>query len=277
MTAINKTFPQRLARIALILALLLPIYFMIAALGTKFGLWGWQFGLGTLTIAGGPLVLGTVAIIALVALIWILLRAPRKGWWMAALALSVPVLIFITLAGVGDRAAANPLHDVATDTANPPQYSEAMLTERAAANAANTPNDYAAPLSELGKWKGERFAAWSDQNHQQIIMKIYPDLEPIIVDATIPAAVQAVSDAMDEAGFVNIRDDLPTGRVEGTSETFWFGFKDDVVARIESTGTGPDARVRIDFRSLSRVGLSDLGANAERVKSLRAAVASKLS
>jgi uncharacterized protein (DUF1499 family) len=49
--------------------------------------------------------------------------------------------------------------------------------------------------------------------------------------------------------------------VEGVAETFWFGFKDDVVARVGDS--------QIDFRSVSRVGVSDLGANAARIAELR--------
>jgi uncharacterized protein (DUF1499 family) len=52
------------------------------------------------------------------------------------------------------------------------------------------------------------------------------------------------------------------GRFEATDTTFWFGFKDDVVVRIRPEGDGS----RIDLRSVSRVGVGDLGANAARIK-----------
>jgi uncharacterized protein (DUF1499 family) len=52
------------------------------------------------------------------------------------------------------------------------------------------------------------------------------------------------------------------GRVEATATTFWFGFKDDVVVRVRPDASGS----RIDVRSLSRVGRSDLGANAQRIR-----------
>jgi uncharacterized protein (DUF1499 family) len=44
--------------------------------------------------------------------------------------------------------------------------------------------------------------------------------------------------------------------------TFWFGFKDDVVVRISAEGAGS----RVDVRSKSRVGRSDLGTNAQRIR-----------
>jgi fatty-acyl-CoA synthase len=73
---------------------------------------------------------------------------------------------------------------------------------------------------------------------------------------------------MEEMGFAQVTADAETGRIEGVAETFWFGFKDDMVVRI--------ADGAIDFRSVSRVGVSDLGANAARIAALRDAVAERL-
>ena len=51
------------------------------------------------------------------------------------------------------------------------------------------------------------------------------------------------------------------GLFEAVDTSFWFGFKDDMVVRVQETSTG----VRIDVRSKSRLGQSDLGINAKRV------------
>ena len=48
----------------------------------------------------------------------------------------------------------------------------------------------------------------------------------------------------------------------------WFGFKDDIVIRIVAEGNGS----RLDIRSMSRVGKSDLGKNAERIRKFLAAL-----
>ncbi len=56
--------------------------------------------------------------------------------------------------------------------------------------------------------------------------------------------------------------DADAGRVEAVDTTFLFGFRDDLVVRIsaeEGKGT------RVDVRSKSRVGMSDLGQNAKRI------------
>ena len=52
------------------------------------------------------------------------------------------------------------------------------------------------------------------------------------------------------------------GRIEATDTTLWFGFKDDIVVRV----TPLDSASRIDVRSVSRVGKSDVGTNATRIR-----------
>ena len=60
------------------------------------------------------------------------------------------------------------------------------------------------------------------------------------------------------------------GRIEATDTTRWFGFKDDVVVRVKPEGTGS----RVDVRSLSRVGRSDVGKNASRIRAYLTALGS---
>ena len=56
--------------------------------------------------------------------------------------------------------------------------------------------------------------------------------------------------------------DPASGRIEATQKSFWYGFTDDVVVRIVQTPDG----TRVDVRSKSRVGRSDLGQNAKRIR-----------
>ena len=51
-------------------------------------------------------------------------------------------------------------------------------------------------------------------------------------------------------------------RIEATDTTPFFAFKDDIVVRITPAGGGS----RVDLRSVSRLGRSDLGKNAERIR-----------
>jgi fatty-acyl-CoA synthase len=254
------------ARIAIALALFIPLYLAIAALGTKYGAWDWQTGLLALTFGGGLLLIGATALLALVSLVLILRKAPRTGGPLALIALVIP-LVFVGLGlSAAGKGSANPIHDVATDTADPPQFSPETLTARQEAGA-NPLNDYSVPLGELDMWR-EADPALAAQSHADVIAERYPDLEPIAFSGSESEAIEAVRAAMAEMGLSDIDADPEAGRVEGVAETFWFGFEDDVVARIDDG--------RIDLRSVSRVGQSDLGANAERLRALRSAIEQRL-
>lgn len=260
----EKTAPRH-ARIALALALLLPAYFAIAALGSKFGLWGWQSGLGA--VAFGGLLVIAVLLLAIVSLILVLRKPGKSGWPLAAIALAITLGLAAFGFNAASKGAANPVHDVATDPADPPQFSDATMDLRQEAGA-NPVNDYSVPLGELAMWEGAE-EPLSGKSHADLMAELYPDLEPVALDGTSREdAIEAVAAAMEAIGLSDIRSDPETGRVEGVAETFWFGFKDDVVARV--------GEEEIDLRSVSRVGQSDLGTNAARLRELRAAIAERL-
>ena len=69
-------------------------------------------------------------------------------------------------------------------------------------------------------------------------------------------------------GWENIVSNTGEQRIEATDTTWWFGFVDDIVIRIRSEEIGS----RIDVRSLSRVGVGDLGENAARIRRFRDAL-----
>jgi len=69
-------------------------------------------------------------------------------------------------------------------------------------------------------------------------------------------------DAANAMGWEIVATDSLAGRIEATATTTWFGFKDDVVVRVQASGAGS----RVDVRSVSRVGRSDVGANAARIR-----------
>lgn len=263
-----KTIPWH-SKAVVGLILFLPVYFIIAALGTKFGVWSWTFGLGIMTFAGGPILLALTAIIALVSLVLTLLKKPRNNLLAgtAIIGLLVPGAVFTSFTSLRSVAEKNPIHDVATDTGNPPVFSESTMAAREKAEA-NPLNDYQIPIGQIAMFESVA-PKLAIRSHAQIITDTYANLQPLpLGGASQEQGVAAVAAAMDKMGFSNIRSDTEAGIVEGVAETFWFGFKDDVVARVSD--------VQIDFRSVSRVGRSDLGANAKRIAELRAATAAQL-
>ncbi|MES3035607.1 MAG: DUF1499 domain-containing protein [Gemmatimonadota bacterium] len=133
-----------------------------------------------------------------------------------------------------------PIHDVTTDTQNPPRF-VAILPLRA--NAKNS--------AEYG---GDSVAA------QQ--RKGYPDLAPASFSEPTGVMFTRVRAAVDAMGWELVAADSANGLVEATATTTWFGFKDDVVVRVRPA----DAGSRVDVRSVSRVGGSDVGTNAARIR-----------
>lgn len=188
------------------------------------------------------LLLGVVAI--LLSLVG-LLRPGSKGLALAGLVLGV-ISTVMPLKSI-NTARHSPIHDVSTDRADPPQF-VAVLPLRAAAKAANS-TEYDTKTAELQK-------------------ETYPDIGPLHLDVVPAQAYERSLAAARNAGWEIVASDPAQGRIEATATTFWFGFKDDVVVRITADGSGS----RIDVRSLSRIGHSDVGANAHRVRDYLAKV-----
>jgi hypothetical protein len=241
-----------------------PIWFALAALGTKLGVWDWRTGLMTLTLGAGMVVLGVTALAALVSLVIAARAKPRRNGPLAVaiLGLLVPGAALVMFMASGSKADANPIHDISTDTGNPPAYSAETLAAREAAGA-NPLSDYQVPLGQLPLYAGKVSPELAVKSHAQIITARPDRPAPLPLGGASKAeGVAAVAAAMGAMGLDDIRADPATGVVEGTAESFWFGFEDDVVARVGDA--------QIDFRSASRVGISDLGANTARILDLRA-------
>jgi uncharacterized protein (DUF1499 family) len=87
-----------------------------------------------------------------------------------------------------------------------------------------------------------------------------------------PRAFEAALATARDLGWKVIDSDASTGRIEATDQTFWYGFIDDIVVRI--TPSAADG-ARVDIRSVSRVGKSDIGTNARRVRKFLDAFAAR--
>ena len=193
-------------------------------------------GIALRIIIPAILLLGLIAV--LLSLIG-MARPGSKGVALAGLALGV-IAAGLPLNSI-NTARHSPIHDVSTDTANPPQFA-AVLPLRAAAKAANS-TDYDAKTAQLQK-------------------ETYPDIGPLHLDAPPAQAFDRALAAARSMDWEIVASDPAQGRIEATATTFWFGFKDDVVVRIAAEGGG----ARLDVRSLSRIGKSDVGANARRIR-----------
>ena len=254
---------RRLARASLTLSLLLPVYFMAAALGTKFGVWPWQVGLMTMVVQLGVPLLGLSILLGLVALVVVLIRKPRQGLAMALTGLLIPVFAVGYVASVRARAGdVPPIHDISTDISDPPVFSASVLATRQSVGA-NPVDSLTAPMSSLKVYQAPAFAKLAEKTLGQVGHDAYPAVRTLTL-AMPPAKVLAAAEVEARAEGWKVLTTAPAaGTLEATAETFWFGFKDDVTVRIRPTAAGGSV---VDVRSTSRVGLSDVGTNAARIK-----------
>lgn len=252
-------------RIALIASALLPVVFLVGALGVKFGLWPWTIGL-----FATPLYLVGTALLALVAVIVSLIRKPRQGVGAALGALAIPVVVaggFIAMQRAGPPIP--PIHDVATNVADAPSFTPATLAARQASGA-NPVIEMSAKLGSTPAYAAN--VALKDKTLGEVGAAAYPALKPLNAAAD-PATTYAAALAEAEAqGWTVTTKDPAAGVVEAVAETALFGFKDDVTIRVRAAGTGSV----VDVRSVSRVGLSDMGTNAKRITGYLAALDAKL-
>ena len=239
--------PLFMARaVVMALALLAFVMTLASGPGIRFGAWSWETGLTILkyaTYAGLAAALGALILIAT-----LVVPRLRVHPWVPVLALCLGLVAAAPALVLLSKAKSLPLiHDVSTDLADPPAF-VALAEARKA-----SPNGLA--------YGGAKVA---DEQRRG-----YPDIKPLMVKTAPNETVQRAIDAARSLGWEIAASDSAAGRIEATDTTAFFGFKDDVVVRIRPEGSGS----RVDVRSVSRVGESDIGANAERIRKFLAKLA----
>ena len=220
-----------------VLAVLSSLALVASGFGARFGVWDFRFGF---TLLRWSLYTGlAIAALALIALVVPRVRLGHGWSLVAAIVIGLGVAYFPWHWQQVARAVP-PINDITTDTANPPAF-VAILPLRAGA-----------PVS--ADYPGAETAA-----KQQ---SAYPDIRPLDLNVPPAAAFARALDVAKSFGWQIDATDTANGRIEATATTPWFGFHDDVVIRVTPTATGS----RVDIRSHSRVGRSDLGTNAKRIR-----------
>jgi uncharacterized protein (DUF1499 family) len=138
------------------------------------------------------------------------------------------------------------IHDVTTDTEDPPQFVALLTTRQASVNGA----EYGGPAVAAMQKKG------------------YPDVIPLLMPDSPERAFPHIEAAARGLGWHIVAAAPAEGRLEATDTTPLFRFKDDIVVRVVPALNGS----LVDVRSVSRIGHSDLGANAKRIRAFIAAL-----
>jgi uncharacterized protein (DUF1499 family) len=221
------------------IAFVTAIAALLAGLGTRWGWWDYRTGFLILRFAvwGGL----AAAIISLYAIVIALRHRLRRAIVFGIHGLIIGALVFgVPTYLVNEGGKLPPIHDITTDTENPPVFIAVLPLRKDAPNTV----EYGGPELAAQQKKG------------------YPELAPAVLPMPPRAAFELALEAARRSGWEIVAAVPDDNRIEATATTDWFGFKDDIVIRIRPVNGGS----RVDMRSVSRVGRSDLGTNARRIR-----------
>lgn len=233
----NSTRP-RLITWAGYLAITCLVLLPVAVLTVRSG--QWQPGLLLYALAS----LGSLLVLVVSAIQVIL---PKLASWRPTIGRNALIALpgaLLMLSLLGTRGNLPPIHDITTDVENPPEF--------VAAQKERGPN--ANPLGIKPDFIEQQKAA-------------YPDLATL---RSVLPADEAFTRALEVAsalGWEVYHKNRGTGMIEAVATTGIMAFKDDIVIRVTSDGAGS----ALDLRSVSRVGVGDLGANAARIRAFQEA------
>jgi hypothetical protein len=249
MTDSNRDWTRLVTRAAVLLGIGAVAAALVAAIGSAMEIWSFRTGLTALRYLFFAAAAG-----ALLGLIGLVMARRRGKLMLANLVALVVALGFVIYLGNLVRIAKSvpALHDVATDLDDVPQFTRLKVR---ADNLDNVPDEGKPELKALApeeRWKAVHRAHYADLRTVRL--------------ATPPAqTVRAVAALARERGWETALVDEDS--VEATDTSTFFRFKDDVVVRVRPA---PDGGSLVDMRSISRVGGSDVGMNAKRVRAFLA-------
>lgn len=227
--------------------LMVGIFFCFA--GLRYAFLPWRTALISVAIAS--LIMASIGFFSLLFVYLQFKRGRQAGGRSAFLAVGLSLLPVMAILVLGVKSkGVPPIHDITTDTGNPPAFTVLAQERR----------------------QGENSAQYAGQVVAEQQAAAYPEIVPLMSTKGTDIVYAACLKAVKEKGWRIVEQDPGKGRIEAVSVTAFFRFIDDVVIRVTATAAGS----RVDIRSASRVGVSDFGKNAARVKDLLTIVENEL-
>ncbi len=223
--------------------LLISIVCVLAAAASGLGYRGglWHFGTGFQIFKVSAVIALISVVISMTGGLFALRDASRARTVCAALGICLGFTVAGFFHAQMQIARRVPdIRDITTDTRNPPAFQALLPLRKGAGNPAN--------------YEGARIARLQE--------KAYPDLKPLIFQASKEEVFNRALDTARAMGWRIVSSKPTAGRIEAYDTTFWYGFTDDIVIRVTS-GNG---ETRLDIRSKARFGVGDFGANARRIR-----------
>lgn len=157
--------------------------------------------------------------------------------WLAA---GMGLLVIMMVVSFLLQAKSYPIiHDISSDIDNPPEFVHAQSLRNKNDNSLNYDPAVGAKQKQA-----------------------YPGLASFNTSLSFRDAFAKAQKVAKEQGWSIEYSDEERGSIEATARSYLLGFVDDVVIRVQQIDGGSV----IDIRSVSRVGKSDLGANASRIR-----------
>jgi len=226
---------------------------LIAAIGTGRGWWDFRGGFGALRYAFFAAVAG-VAVAALAAFV---ARRARPGLLLVNLLAILVAGAFVAFVGNQVRTARSvpAIHDISTNLDDWPRFYRLRVRDDNLASIPDMGRPELAAMEPRERWKA-------------IHREHYGDIATIRVPWSVEETIARARALAVDRGWEIVTADPNEGILEAVDTSLFFRFKDDVVVRArpvtESSGSV------VDMRSISRVGVSDVGVNARRVRSFLA-------
>lgn len=226
------------ARLALAVGLISGAAALLAGPGYRLEWLSLGVGLQTVRWAATVVLVGLV--IAVLALVLLMRSGSRRARSLAVAAIVLNAAVAGPPSYMFWRLQSLPrIHDVSTDTVDPPAFVVALAARKGAPNGVTYSPQTAAEQR-----------------------RAYPDIVPLKLDVAPPEGFARAERAARAMGWQILSVAPGDLRIEATDTTLLFGFKDDIVIRVRPQPTGSV----VDVRSESRVGGSDFGANAHRIR-----------
>lgn len=245
----KKTWASRLTLLAAILCFGAVAAAAVAALGSARGAWDFRAGFKVLEYA---LYASIAGIVLAIAAIYFARRVRPRLVLLNLLAILVAGA-FVGYLGNQIRIARTVprIHDIATNVDDYPRFYR--LTVRA---------DNLESVPDMGR---REWAALPPRERWKAIHReYYGDIAPIRVPWSVEETMTRARRLAEERGWEIVTFDPANGILEAVDTSFFFRFKDNIVVRARPMSAGNGAIV--DMRSISRVGVSDVGVNARRVR-----------
>ena len=231
----------QIGNITLLVAVLSVIAVAIMMLGARFNLWLPIVGFGLVRQYMNPLGYAVLALGAL-GFLYHLFSANRAGMVKPVLAtlIGIGILSPMIIGNISPAPRMPPIHDITTNIQTPPEFLVLDDTREGARNSL--------------VYGGPEVAAMQQQ--------AYPDIAPIMVSTTPEQAFQKALSVAKGMNWSIVAEDSQAYRFEASAKTSLYQFVDDVVVVVTPT----ENQVRVDIRSVSRIGRSDRGVNAARIR-----------